>query len=1229
MPLLSQPIRHPQTTASRPPARAGVTLVETLVVLAVVGVLVGTLMYGLQEGRTRAERTTLLADVAQLAQAQESYFGASGSYAPTLEAINFTPTAATTVLGMVALPHTVMAVAERPKAKVLCGVVLSRQPLSGGAQRIQCAEPTSATPIAAVTGAFVEFDASNLLASLVAAGPSFGPASLWAAAPTAGDVLFVVWSFGDGQGRVWQGADGLQVSHAYQGPATDREARVGIWLKDGRFVQSMYPLDESQMGPGVATGTPSAGFVVSPMGAIPAGTEVTLNGAGSKDPNGQIVSYAWTVGGTTLTGVTPRIRLETPGEVTVQLVVTDNQGLTATTTQKITVLASGQPGAGTPTAQWSGTPLPAIAGRPVILDAGISTDPTGNLTQYRWVFTGKLPQLAGGDGVLASDTLPDGSSGRVFEGRRLRIVWPVAGTSSVSLTVVSSTGTSNTSNASIPISPPTASPLVTITPGAAVLREGQEFSFDAAVVSGVANKVSWDMGDGTVLTGSAVSHRYMVAGSYIVRATVQSSETVAVGIANVTVLPNKAPIGNFAILPDPPVVGDPIQFDATLSTDPDGAIVMYRWLWSDGVYQTGPVVERTFGTAGSYTVALTVQDNNGAQHTLTAPVTLATSDIIAAFDVTPTSGPAGTIFNATSTTVHPEGLPLNYRWLLDGIVVGANAPSALIQPLTKGLHTVSMIAWDGVGRVDTSGAVVVTMGGLPPSVSIVGAPATRSVLDTTNLSLLIGGTDGDPVLNTGWERQLPSSVWVPIPAGDDVTGTLSTRLVLDDLSFWGGTIGDTLKLRAWAEDEDGTAWSAVTSIIAANAKPACGAIESSNLVAGVLPREADVGFSVLCSDPEGSPLTYEWLAPAVGAAPANTATADLSGFVGAGLVIKVIARDGIDSLLVETWFNMAAMPVPQCSHTTTSTFVLPGEPVVWTSSPECFSIPSATSAQRFLGPWSLGLPQPAPLTPIQIGLASALTFAAPAQAGNFSLYGTYMGATDTLVTAPGKNKVCTLGPPSDGGVVGSESVSFEFGPKLFVTMAGWWAPAPCGEQQELVHSSSPMFRDPASATDVGESYISTRDGPFEWTGNVFVVMGKANSSFPELTILPGTPSYEIGVRTIGAGRKSPVRVIGITGEWFVYGEVTQPVQDDDLTVFAPKTPLGGTAGMSAQAPSATNVSYQWFDVTSDIRFLGTGASMDFDCGFSGFNTIKVVATHDRLPVSGLTSQTRTVVLDCG
>ncbi|MDZ4390444.1 MAG: PKD domain-containing protein [Gemmatimonadales bacterium] len=1211
------------------------TLVETLVVLAVVGVLVGTLMYGMQEGRTRAERTTLLADVAQLAQAQESYFGASGSYAPTLEAINFTPTAATTVLGMVALPHTVMAVAERPKAKVLCGVVLSRQPLSGGAQRIQCAEPTSATPIAAVTGAFVEFDASNLLASLVATGPSFGPASLWAAVPTAGDVLFVVWSFGDGQGRVWQGADGLQVSHAYQGPATDREARVGIWLKDGRFVQSMYPLDESQMGPGVATGTPSAGFVVSPMGAIPAGTEVTLNGAGSKDPNGQIVSYAWTVGGTTLTGMTPRIRLETPGEVTVQLVVTDNQGLTATATQKITVLASGQPGAGTPTAQWAGTPLPAIAGRPVILDAGISTDPTGNLTQYRWVFTGKLPQLAGGDGALVSDTLPDGSSGRAFEGRRLRIVWPVAGTSSVSLTVVSSTGTSNTSNASIPISPPTASPLVTITPGAAVLREGQEFSFDAAVVSGVANKVSWDMGDGTVLTGSAVSHRYMVAGSYVVRATVQSSETVAVGIANVTVLPNKAPIGNFAILPDPPVVGDPIQFDATLSTDPDGAIVMYRWLWSDGVYQTGPVVERTFGTAGSYTVALTVQDNNGAQHTLTAPVTLATSDIIAAFDVTPTSGPAGTIFNATSTTVHPEGLPLNYRWLLDGIVVGANAPSALVQPLTKGLHTVSMIAWDGVGRVDTSGAVVITMGGLPPSVSIVGAPATRSVLDTTNLSLLIGGTDGDPILNTGWERQLPSSVWVPIPAGDDVTGTLSTRLVLDDLSFWGGTIGDTLKLRAWAEDEDGTAWSAVTSIITANAKPECGDIESPDLVGGFLPRVADVRFSVDCLDPEGSPLTYEWLAPAVGAAD-NTATADLSGFVGATLEIRVFVRDGLDSIEVAKGFNVAAMPVPQCSHTTTSTFVLPGEPVVWTSSPECFSIPSATSAQRFLGPWSLGLPQPAPLTPIQIGLASALTFAAPAQAGRAYLYGSYRGATDTLVTGVGESgSVCTLGPPSDGGVSLSGSNGYYFGSKLFVTLEGWWAPAPCGEQQELLHSSSPMTRGP-SGTDAGESYISTGDGPFTWTNDAFVNMRKSNGVFAEVTILPATPSYAIGVRTIGAGRKSAVRVIGITEEWFAF-ESDEPVFSNDADLFldlAGSNFDGGSIGENvpifAWAPSATNISREWFNVTGggDIIPLGTSNPLNWNCFAGGFHTIKAVVTHDPLPSTGLTTQSRTIVVNC-
>jgi PKD repeat protein len=73
-----------------------------------------------------------------------------------------------------------------------------------------------------------------------------------------------------------------------------------------------------------------------------AGTEVTFNGSGSTDPQGETLTYAWKFGdGTTGTGVSPTHTYSTAGTYTVSLTVTDTSNLTGTATTKATIGASG------------------------------------------------------------------------------------------------------------------------------------------------------------------------------------------------------------------------------------------------------------------------------------------------------------------------------------------------------------------------------------------------------------------------------------------------------------------------------------------------------------------------------------------------------------------------------------------------------------------------------------------------------------------------------------------------------------------------------------------------------------------------------------------------------------------------------------------------------------------------------------------------------------------------
>lgn len=76
------------------------------------------------------------------------------------------------------------------------------------------------------------------------------------------------------------------------------------------------------------------------------GSIITLNGGGSRDDDGTIVSYEWSNG---LTGIRPEIALDTVGTTTLTLTVTDNFGFTASSSINITT---------TPAASTTPTPVP-------------------------------------------------------------------------------------------------------------------------------------------------------------------------------------------------------------------------------------------------------------------------------------------------------------------------------------------------------------------------------------------------------------------------------------------------------------------------------------------------------------------------------------------------------------------------------------------------------------------------------------------------------------------------------------------------------------------------------------------------------------------------------------------------------------------------------------------------------------------------------------------------------
>ncbi len=86
---------------------------------------------------------------------------------------------------------------------------------------------------------------------------------------------------------------------------------------------------------------------------------------------------------------------------------------------------------------------------------------------------------------------------------------------------------------------------------------------------------------------------------------------------------NLSPLAQFTVEHG---AGTSVDFDGTASSDPDGTIISYAWLFGDGQTASGIAASHVYpiqSDSRTYTVALTVIDNDGASGTAAKDVTIA------------------------------------------------------------------------------------------------------------------------------------------------------------------------------------------------------------------------------------------------------------------------------------------------------------------------------------------------------------------------------------------------------------------------------------------------------------------------------------------------------------------------------------------------------------------------------------------------------------------------------
>lgn len=231
---------------------------------------------------------------------------------------------------------------------------------------------------------------------------------------------------------------------------------------------------------------------------------IDFDGTGSIDFDGSITNYSWDYGdGSIDTGGRVSHIYQSAGTFMVALKVTDNAGVTSTTTTIITV-TDPAPQNNTPTGAITVNVSAGEAPLFVNFDGTNSTDGDGYIVDYSWEF---------GDGSRGSGSI----YGHTYT---------TAGIYTATLTVRDNEGATSDSRITITITkpiipnvPPTATIIANPLSGNSPLQVN--FSgIDSTDHDGTIVSYSWDFGDGSATGGSVVSHQFISGGTYTVTLTV-------------------------------------------------------------------------------------------------------------------------------------------------------------------------------------------------------------------------------------------------------------------------------------------------------------------------------------------------------------------------------------------------------------------------------------------------------------------------------------------------------------------------------------------------------------------------------------------------------------------------------------------------------------------------------------------------------------------------------------
>jgi PKD repeat protein len=381
---------------------------------------------------------------------------------------------------------------------------------------------------------------------------------------------------------------------------------------------------------------PVADFSVSPS-TVSTGGVMNFDASASYDPDGFINGYIWDFGdGTAGSGVTTSHSYADDGEYAVIITVVDDDGATAS--KIVSVVATNRP----PVADIDSSTAMLDKKETVTFNAGGSYDPDGTIVSYVWNF---------GDGVTATGVSVSHSYSNI-------------GSYTVTLIVTDDDGATDTDSTTKTVKNKSPVAIITETDekiysgDLIIFNAGESYDPDGTIVSYV-----WGFGDGSTATAIVTSHTYEDNNSYLVTLTVTDNDGETDSIEVTKIVLNSPPVAAFTETAGTVNTDETVSFDASESYDIDGTIVSYSWDFGDGTTATGVSVQHDYSQDETYTVSLTVTDDDGATGTTSSTITVLNSPPVASFtESAETVSTDESIHFDASESYDSDGSIVSYAW---------------------------------------------------------------------------------------------------------------------------------------------------------------------------------------------------------------------------------------------------------------------------------------------------------------------------------------------------------------------------------------------------------------------------------------------------------------------------------------------------------------------------------------------------------------------------------------